>query len=310
VRRLLAAAAAVALVATLGQGCGAGERLQERRAGRSSDTGPVPVGDSTRSLVVAGHRRSYRVHRPATLPEHPPLVVVLHGGLGSGEQAEAAYGWDAVADREGFVVAYPDGLGRAWDVGGGCCGESGRTGVDDVAFVTGAVLSLEDDVALDPTRVYATGISNGGMLSYRLACDSGLFAAVAPVAATELGACADPAPLSVLHVHGLADGNVRYDGRPGQGFAHIDGPPVADVVAGWRRVDDCSAPTTSTNGPVTTVVAACPEGRSVELVTIAGAGHQWPGGEQTRPRADRPSTALDATEVIWQFFRDHSLPGS
>jgi polyhydroxybutyrate depolymerase len=273
----------------------------------------VPVGDSVRTIAVDGARRSFRVHRPEELPSAAPLVVVVHGGFGSSEQAEESYGWDAVADREGFVVAYPDGLGRAWNVGGGCCGRPGRTGTDDVAFVTALVAALDAEVSLDPRRVYATGISNGGMLAYRLACDSDVFAAIGPVAATRLGGCNDPAPVSVIHIHGLADHAVPYDGRPGEGVAHIDGPPVADVVADWRRVDRCDPPVAATRTVVTTETAHCPLGREVELVTIAGAGHQWPGGQphsgaERLGLVDPPSRALDATEVVWEFFRDHPAP--
>ena len=117
----------------------------------------------------------------------------------------------------------------------------------------------------------------------------------------------------MIHIHGLADQNIRYDGRPGTGVTHIDGPPVEEVVAQWRTVDECAAPTTRTDAPVSTTIATCPLGRAVELVTIAGAGHQWPGSS-SRSRAERlglvdpPSRALDATQVIWQFFRDHPAP--
>ena len=266
----------------------------------------MQVGESTRGVVIDGNRRTFRVYRPAELPGQAPLVVVLHGGFGSGEQAESAYHWDALADREGFVVVYPEGIGRAWNVGDACCGRPGRVGTDDVGYVTAVVAAVGDALPLDPARVYATGISNGGMLAYRLACDSDTFAAIAPVAATRLGDCPDPAPVSVLHVHGLADQNIRYDGRPGEGVARIDGPPVDDVVAAWRLVDGCAAPTPVVDGPVTTESATCPGGRAVELVTVAGAGHQWPGATP-RPLGggDPPSQALDATPLIWEFFAAH-----
>jgi polyhydroxybutyrate depolymerase len=238
---------------------------------------------------------------------------MLHGGFGSGDQARASYGWDAQADAGRFVVAYPDGVDRAWAVGGGCCGAPGRSGVDDVAFITAMVRGIAGKLPVDPARVYATGISNGGLLAYRLACESTVFAAIGPDSATMLGPCPSPAAVSVIHIHGTADRNVRYGGGPGEGVAAINGPPVPQLIETWRAVDRCPAPVVTSAGPVTTSVADCPDGRAVELVTIAGAGHQWPGAE-ARPLAQRllgtdpPSTALNATETIWRFFAAHPRP--
>jgi polyhydroxybutyrate depolymerase len=230
---------------------------------------------------------------------------MVHGGFGTAEQAERAYGWDELAQREHFLVAYPNGVDRAWSVGGGCCGNPGRDGVDDVAFITAMVTQLKGLIPVDATRIYATGMSNGGMMSYRLACDTKVFAAVAPVAGTLLGECPSPAPISLLHIHGLADKNVPFDGSRGSGVGQIDGPPVPELIAKARAAGNCSPATESKVGQVTTSVAACPEGRTVELITIDGAGHQWPGADRG---TDSPSKALDATEVIWQFFAAHPAP--
>ncbi len=181
---------------------------------------PVPpAGSSAGTLTVDGRSRTYRIYRPATLPagRPVPLVVMLHGGFGSGRQAEQSYGWDAEADRFGFVVLYPDGLNHAWNVGGGCCGVPARTGVDDVAFISRLVADVQAQLPIDTRRTYATGISNGGMLSYRLACDTRLFAAIGPDSATLLGPCPGPAPTSVIHIHGTADTTIRYLGGRGGG---------------------------------------------------------------------------------------------
>jgi polyhydroxybutyrate depolymerase len=117
--------------------------------------------------------------------------------------------------------------------------------------------------------------------------------------------------VSLLHIHGLADTSVRFDGRKGKGVARIDGPPVPDVIAQWRAVDDCDSPHETSLGPVHTSSATCADGREVTLVTIEGAGHQWPVGSRDpeaakpRPRADTPSRALDATSTFWAFFEGH-----
>lgn len=246
-------------------------------------------GTSLHHLSVGGHDRSYRLYEPAKMPASAPLVVVLHGYSGSARQVERDYGWDELADAGGFVVAYPDGLDRAWNVDGEtCCGRAGREGVDDVAFITAAVADISGNVGTDPARVFVTGMSNGGIMSYTLACNTDIFAAIGPVAGTQLNRCRDPRPTSILHIHGTADRLVPYGG--GQGFSVINGPSVPDVNAFWRNVDHCSAPVTMMNGPVTTSAAGCAGNRAVTLITIEAGGHEWP------PFAAR---------TLWEFFRAH-----
>ena len=283
-------------------------------AGCRSAASPVPasapVGKSAQSLQVGGLTRTFHLYRPQKLPAQAPLVVMLHGGFGSGTQAEESYGWDQEADREGFAVVYPDGLNRAWNTGGGCCGTPAKQNTDDVGFIKAVVAAVQGEVPIDPARIYATGISNGGIMAYRLACDTDLFAAIGPDSATLLGTCPTPKPVSVLHIHGTADTRIPYDGGEGEGYAHIDGPAVQTVVATWRTVDGCGQPSVSTAGKVTTSTALCSGGRTVELISIAGAGHQWPGSAQKPVRetllgTDPPSTAVNATEVFWQFFAAH-----
>jgi polyhydroxybutyrate depolymerase len=123
-------------------------------------------------------------------------------------------------------------------------------------------------------------------MAYDLACHTSVFAAIGPDSATELGTCPDPGPVSVIAIHGTADKNIPYNGGEGDGVAHIDGPSVPAVNASWRGTDHCASPVMSTVGTVTTSLARCPSGRAVELITIAGAGHQWPGGT-SNPLAQR-----------------------
>jgi polyhydroxybutyrate depolymerase len=163
--------------------------------------------------------------------------------------------------------------------------------------------------ATDPERLYVTGMSNGAMMTYRLACESALpIAAIAPVAGTLTVACEHPQRVSVLHLHGLADRNVPIDGGYGSGFARVSYRPVASGIAVFRSANACTAPVTRTAGPVTTARSACADGKVVQFTTVAGAGHQWPGSVRPPARAaatlqlDAPSTALDATELIWSFF--------
>jgi len=263
-------------------------------AGCSTPSSAAPQGFTTGStahvLCVRGLDRSYRLYIPEAVQNPAPLVVMLHGGFGSAQQAERAYGWDELAHSAKFVVAYPDGVDRAWNVNGDCCGRPARENIDDVGFINAVVNDISGHAGIDPTRVYATGISNGGMMAYTLACDAGTFAAIGPDSATQLDDCATPHPTSVMHIHGTADRLIRYDGGPGMGVAQIDGPAVQDLNAFWRNVDQCGAPAITTNGPVTTSTADCPDGRNVVLMTVDGGGHEWPSF---------------ATQALWQFFAAH-----
>jgi polyhydroxybutyrate depolymerase len=286
-RRALVIAVCLSTAAALLSGC-------------SSTSGAARA--DVRTIDMGGTTREYRVHAPAEVADNAALVVFLHGGFGSASQAESAYGWDELADREGFIVAYPEGDGVAWNAGS-CCGSPARDDVDDVAFISAATAALQQEYGIESERTFATGMSNGAMMAYRLACDTELFAAIAPVSGTIVKACDSPRPTSVLHIHGLDDERVRFDGQTGSGLTRVDGLPVEDAVALWRTIDGCGEPVLTDDPPVSTSTATCADGREVTLITIADAGHQWPGADGKRVAdPDTVSTAIDATEVIWAFF--------
>jgi polyhydroxybutyrate depolymerase len=226
--------AAVALAVTL---AGCGGRLQQA-ASPLADPASLPVGASTHTMPIGGLTRSYIVYRPAALPAAAPLVVMMHGGFGRASQAEKSYHWNAQADAGHFLVAYPDGQDHAWNAGGGCCGIPAKDGTDDIGFITAMISATEHAVPVDAGRIYATGISNGGIMAYDLACHTRIFAAIGPDSATLLGSCPDPAPLSVIAIHGTADHNIPYSDGPG----HIDGPSVPAVNAAWRAADHYAPP--------------------------------------------------------------------
>ncbi len=268
------------------------------------------------SIVVDGTTRRYLLHQPRRSSGPPmPLVVVLHGAFGTAPYAQMSYSWDALADAHGFAVLYPDGIGRSWNAGT-CCGAAARDGVDDVTFIDALVTQIEQTLPIDRDRIYATGMSNGGMMAYRLACElPGRFAAIGPVAATMTVDCSRALPTSVCHVHGLEDDVVRFHGGiAARGIAHDVRPPVPGTIAKWRTIDDCGGVTARDDGSVHTETASGPSGATVTLVTLADAGHQWPGSHELRPgfarmmRLDPPSTALDTTAMLWQFFAVHPRP--
>ena len=286
IRRLAAPVSAV-LALTVLAGCAAAD--------------PPPTrGTETRAIVVDGVERSYRVHVPASLDDDPALVVMLHGGFGSGAQAQRAYGWDGIADERGIVVAYPDGVSRTWNAGD-CCGPAARDGVEDVAFLTALVAHLQSEFDIPPTRTFGTGMSNGAMMTYRVACETELFAAIAPVAGTVVTSCPEPRGIPVMHVHGMLDSTVPFAGGPGDGPGRVDGMPVPDAVEVFRAVGGCAPPVVTEAPPVRTEHSTCTVG-DVALVTIADAGHQWPGSVPREGAEDPPSTALDATTLIADFF--------
>lgn len=279
---------------------------------RSAGRFPIPSTGCT--LSFDGRVRSYRLYRPrAGTPAGPvPLVVVLHGGYGSGGQAEQAYRWDGLADRHGFLVAYPDGVGRSWNAGW-CCGPAHREDVDDVGFVGAliAAVSAGDDV--DPHRVYVAGMSNGAMLAYRIACEApGLLAAIGPVGGTMVCECPAPEPVSILHIHGLEDRNAPYAGGVGpKAFDRRPRPAVPAVIDLWRRAAGCGPPVATQDGPVRRETAVSPAGIEVALITISGMGHVWPGSRPPSQRVtemlnlDPPSNVIDASAELWSFFATH-----
>jgi polyhydroxybutyrate depolymerase len=291
------------LVVVLLAGCTSGGEKPDISPSR----GDIPVGRSSHKITVDGRERTYLIYRPARLSAAKvPLVVVLHGAGGTGAQAETSYRWNAEAKRGRFLVAYPNGVRRAWAASNRCCGMPARANIDDVGFIKQMVAAILADAPVDTRRVYATGMSNGAMLAYRLACDTTIFAAIGPVAGTMVNRCRRPAPLSIIHIHGTADRIIPYGGRAG--------PPVPELIDTWRTIDRCAAATDATKGVVRTSVATCPNGRAVELITVIGARHQWPGSaspsgaERRRQQLDSPSKALQATSTIWRFFDDHPKP--
>lgn len=272
-----------------------------------------------RTLRVDGRQRSYLVDLPPAYDGRRalPLVILFHGGGGSGRQARGQYGMTELARREGFIIVYPDGSSRrgpllTWNAGT-CCGYARNRRIDEIAFVRAMLDSLQATLRIDPARVYATGISNGGMMAYLAACALGGRIAAIGVVAGEMTVddCRPPRPVAVLAIHGTADEHLPFDG--GRGSASLDPHdtrPVSYAIDTWRRIDGCSAtPSVTRAGAVThTRYAGCAGGTAVELYAIAGGGHAWPGADPPRigrRRRDTPSGAMDATQVIWSFFAAH-----
>ena len=285
-----------------------------------ADDDPILGTGQERELQIAGLTRTYRVVHPTGTAPQPPLVLVLHGGFGTGQGAQDAYAWDTVANG-GAVIAYPDGVGRSWNAGR-CCGPAQSRAVDDVAFLTAVIRDLERRDGVDPRRLYVAGMSNGAIMAYRLACEGPIPLAAIGVVAGDLEVpCGSPAgPVSVMAIHGTADQNVPFAGGVGpKSIARVEHTSVAGSLAHWRAIDGCpQQPAASRRGPVVRETTECPAtGTAIVLIAIDGAGHQWPGAKPAPPAAarllglDPPSEWLDATDALWSFFqlRVASRPG-
>lgn len=273
--------------------------------------------DPSATFDFGGLSRTYLVHVP---PGHPTgLVLNLHGGGSTGGQQERLTNFDAIADADGFVVVYPDGIDNNWADGRGAS-EPDRRGVDDVGFLAALAGKLQNEYGINPGHVFATGMSNGGFMSNRLGCDrADVFAAVAPVSGT-LGvnvACNPSRPVAVLEVHGTADPLVPFDGgrmRGRGGESDVVSAPA--MVDRWRSADACQGAPAAETLPSTgdgTVVhrfmsTSCAAGTAVVFYQVDDGGHTWPGGPQYLPKAIiGPTThAFAASDAIGQFFTTHA----
>lgn len=248
-------------------------------------------------IMSGGIERTYHVYQPPNSSGRAvPMVIVLHGGFGTGPQAERAYGWDAAAQRYGFIAVFPDGLDRAWNAAN-CCGSPQLRGIDDVAFIDSVIADVEKRNAVDRSRVVVAGMSNGAMMAYRMACESHTpLYGIASASGTMVVPCQNARPARILEIHGLQDRNIPFNGGRGDGFAHVTGPSIPSVMSRWQRIDQCGAAVSRRNGVLDTSVASCANGMFVELIVIADAAHQWPGSAWSF--AAPPSRALDATDTI------------
>ena len=281
----------------------------------------LPEGEITRKLTHDGLERSYILYVTASVnwSQPVPLVFVLHGGTGNAESAVRMSGFNQVADQNGFIVAYPNGTSRVssdilltWN-GGNCCGYAQQKNVDDVGFVRAIAADLQSLANIDAKRIYASGMSNGGILSQRLACEAAdVFAAVAPVAGTlNFLPCNPSQPISVIEFHGTGDQHIPYDGGFGsKSLVNVDFASVQDSVGFWTSFNKCtSQPQTDSFDDIKHEVwTGCAASTSVELYTVIGGGHAWPSGVAGRTDADQPTQTISASQLIWKFFAAHPKP--
>lgn len=292
----------------------------------------TPRGSTTEHTIPAldGRDRTYHLYVPASLPaDRPvPLLVALHGGTGWGTQFEANSGFDGLAEANGFLVAYPDGIsipllpnGRVWN-GGTCCGPAAadKQNVDDVAFIAAVIDQVEAGQSVDRTRVFAAGHSNGAIMSFRLACELADRIVAIGVQAGTLGIddCHPAAPVAVLEIHGTADANIPITGGSGdRGLTSTDFRPPLDTLETFVAADGCPTESTESVDSVDADVvvdtwAPCDAATAVQWVKVTGANHAWMGHQSASALSGRlvgtPYPGLDSSLTIWTFLAAHPRP--
>lgn len=282
-------------------------------------TRSIKVGTlDRRSLVYIP--RGYDAARPT------PVVVVFHGGGGNPETMVNFCGLNNKADEAGFIVVYPYGTGRLPNRlltfnGGNCCGYAMDNNIDDVGFTRTMLDDLATVANVDANRVYATGISNGGIMAYRVASElADRFAAIAPVGGpmgTET--CKPSRPVAVMHFHGTADAQAPFNGGQGKGNALTNVRPVFLSVQHsldqWIKANDCAQPPEAVQLPDAaadgmtvkrTTWGGGKDGTEVVLIEITGGGHTWPGREPPLEKLGPSTKDISANDLMWEFFQRHA----
>jgi polyhydroxybutyrate depolymerase len=250
--------------------------------GIATTEAPEPARTDVLTIESGGNERFALIHTPEHQRTLLPVVIALHGSSSSGETLQAETGFDDTADRNGFIVVYPEGLSingeQSWN-SGQCCEPATSATVDDVGFIRDLIEKLKVAYPIDATRVFVTGHSNGAIMAQKLACRlTDRITAVASVsgALDDVASCHPSRPISMLEIHGTADENVFYE----------YGEQSAQA---WRSFDNCvrEMSTNIAEGLSVSGSSACTNDTSVQLLTIDGGPHAWP---------------FDGAQTVWNFF--------
>jgi polyhydroxybutyrate depolymerase len=285
-------------------------------------------GDHTRTVPVGELKRRYLVHVPAKLDAKAAAVVIAyHGGGGNPQSMVRLSGLNAKADAAGFIVVYPFGTGRFADTlltfnGGGCCGYAMENKVDDVAFTRALLDDLATVANVDSNRVFATGLSNGGIMAHYVASElSDRIAAIAPVGGPlMMDASRAKRPVPVMHLHGTGDEFAPFNGGFGKGtFGRNKGvtdfKSVEHTVQSWVNANGCKTepevvalPDKADDGMKVTrkTWSGGKDGSEVVLIEIENGGHTWPGQKPTVALLGKSTMDISANDLMWEFFQKHS----
>lgn len=267
-----------------------------------------------KEITSGNTTRKYLLHIPANYnsKEKVPLILVLHGGGGNGRNAEKMTWFSQKADKENFIVAYPYGTNKlfsekllTWNAGN-CCGHALDKNVDDIEYIKQLILSIKNQYSIDANKVFVTGMSNGGMMSYRIGCElSEYVTGIAPVSgAMNVTTCKPQKSISVIIIHGKNDQQVLYEG--GSPKTKVDRHERTDKSVKfaeefWRNENGCTNRKVTKTGKVERVTYRCKRAK-LSVISIDDEGHTWPGGNKGFFGADTPTKEISATEEIYQFF--------
>ena len=288
------------LAALIGCSDGGSIDTTDRDASPGCQTGNLAAGSDRIEIDFDGMGRSYEIHAPPSYDGEDPVMLVLnfHGLASTGPLHQERSKMNATADARGFIVVYPNGYQTSWN-GGACCGKAADEGIDDVGFARAMIEDIGERACIDPKRIYATGMSNGGFMSHRLACEAAdVIAAAAPVAGLlglEPGECNPSRPIPLLHMHGLEDTLVPYEG-------------VDESIETWAEKNGCTGtPSGETIGSATCETRSdCSDGASVTLCSIENHGHCWPLQETCAWGPVAPD--FPGNDVMLDFFESVELP--
>lgn len=298
------------------------DRIAERRADGLQNDRLARPGDYEFALTHDGLKRRYLVHVPASFDpaKRSAVVLGLHGGGGHAAHfaKDENYGVVTASEKYGFIAVIPNGYSKnrrglfaTWNAGA-CCGDARDENIDDVGFVSAVIARVKRQAVIDDTRVYAMGMSNGGLMAYRLACEiPDQVRGIMAVAGTDNTLACNPSrPIPVLHVHAINDTHVLYEGGAGED-AFRDRSKVTDFVSVPATIDKwvelsnakaTSARVLAVDGAHCDRHDAKAGGAAVQLCVTASGGHSCPGAEKGRRGKEPPSQAINAIDVMWDFF--------
>jgi polyhydroxybutyrate depolymerase len=264
-------------------------------------------------MVVDGEIRRYLLYVPKTYDPSKavPLVISIHGFAGWPAQQQDVSGWNKLADQYGFIVVYPSGTGlpRHWRASGT------SDSYKDIDFISALIDNLAANFNIDPDHIYVNGHSNGGGMSFMLSCTlADRLAAVGSVSGAYLypwDQCQMERAVPLIVFHGTGDPVVPFSGGPSQMF-NLPFPDITSWVGQYAAHNGCTSTsqTILKTDEVTGVqFGGCNQGGEVVFYTIAGGGHSWPGSHALMPVriVGKTSQAIDATNLMWQFFEEHPL---
>lgn len=300
------------------------KKQEEKPAPETQKDGEAQItkaGDYSLSFTHNGVTRMYQLHVPAKYnPQTPtPFLLALHGGGGdmSYQANDKYYKQISKSDEVGFIVAFPNGYSKfksgkfaTWNAGK-CCGDARDNNIDDVGFLKELVSRVTSQLNVDKNKIFATGMSNGGMMSYRLACElADTFKGIAAVAGTDNTInCTPKNPISILHIHAKNDDHVLFNGGSGKGTKDktkvTEFNSVPNTISKWVKFNGCNETpkrVLEKEGAYCDLYSPCKNNTEVKLCVTETGAHSWPGGEKVRG-SESTSKAISANDMMWDFFQ-------